>query len=128
MIHFTAPTLRRIKMEVSQLNQQSLGSKVRKGRENLTSPVDDCGCFKKAGYIYIYTKHPGFMGMKKMLSELAIFVKTRQTRSLLAFLDFWGMLESKVPWEPMAPLHFLRGFGSYKLKNCYNPHKFQGLF
>jgi len=128
MIHFTAPTLRRIKMEVSQLNQQSLASKVRKGRENRSPPQLMIVVASKKPGIYIYTKHPGFMGMKKMLSELAIFVKTRQTRSLLAFLDFWGMLESKVPWEPMAPLHFLRGFGSYKLKNCYNPHKFQGLF
>lgn len=130
MIHFTTPTLRRIKMEVSQLNQQSLGSKVRKGRENRSPPqLMIVVASKKPGiYIYIY-KTPRCHRYQNGIFELATS-KTRQSRKFLR-LDLLGMeswrcflgLESKVPWEFSKPLHFLGviSYKIYKLKTGITP-------
>ena len=128
MIHFTAPTLRRIKMEVSQLNQQSLGSKVRKGRENLTSWLMILVGLYIAGCVYTYIyKTPRCHRYQNGIFELATS-KTRQSRKFLR-LDLLGVeswqcflgLESKVPWEFSKPLHFFRGYKIYKLKTGITP-------
>lgn len=111
MIHFTAPTLRRIKMEVSQLNQQSLGSKVRKGRENLTSPVDDCGCFKKAGYIYIYIyKTPRFHGYEKNAIRTSNFCKNSTNSESACFPRLLGDVRIEGAMGTHGTPSFFEGF------------------
>ena len=101
MIHFTTPTLRRIKMEVSQLNQQSLGSKVRKGRENLTSWLMILVGLYIAGCVYIYiqniyTQHPVVIGIKMVFLNSLLL----KLDNLGNFCDstFWGWKVGDVFW------------------------------